>query len=230
MPDVPIAASGHLVEVLDFLGEALEPSILIGGWATFHLVGGPISKDIDLIVASPVVWDRVQETIEDLSSSRHHQGTKWRGEFDGVHVDVYLPHESQLGAKLRLRVEVLAEHTDQLGRGTWRLLTIEAHTISKLAALLDRPDSVKAAKDAEEILRLLERGVDAELACRILTAATAAPPEELPDHVARAFDLLPTRAAANKEQRRRIDRWRREWADALAAAIRPVERGRPTLS
>ena len=33
---------------VDRLGPDLEPSILIGGWATFVRVGGEISLDIDL--------------------------------------------------------------------------------------------------------------------------------------------------------------------------------------
>jgi hypothetical protein len=46
--------------------------------------------------------------------------------------------QSQLGNKLRLRVEVLAEHTEPGRHKGWKLLTIEAHTITKMAALLDR--------------------------------------------------------------------------------------------
>jgi len=36
---------------VDRLGHDLEPSILIGGWATFARVGGEISLDIDLITS-----------------------------------------------------------------------------------------------------------------------------------------------------------------------------------
>lgn len=34
MADLPLDDEGHLRLVLDYLGEELEPSILIGGWAT----------------------------------------------------------------------------------------------------------------------------------------------------------------------------------------------------
>ena len=64
---------GVIRTLVDRLGHDLEPSILIGGWATFVRVGGEISLDIDL------------------------------------------PYESQLGGKLRLKVEVLAEYPDELG-------------------------------------------------------------------------------------------------------------------
>lgn len=102
----------RLIEVLDFLGHELEPSILIGGWATVRRVGGEISHDIDLIIGSHEVRQKIEATLSGLSKSNHLQGTKWRGEFDGIHVDVYIPHQSQLGGKLRLRVEELAKHTE----------------------------------------------------------------------------------------------------------------------
>ncbi|MBC7763677.1 MAG: hypothetical protein H7201_18175 [Candidatus Saccharibacteria bacterium] len=40
---------GVIRALVDRLGHDLEPSILIGGWATFVRVGGEISLDIDLI-------------------------------------------------------------------------------------------------------------------------------------------------------------------------------------
>lgn len=230
MAEVPIDEEGRLVEILDYLGEALEPSILIGGWATIRRVGGEISHDIDLIIGSDDVRAKVEAALDGLSKSSHLQGTKWRGEFEGVHVDVYIPHQSQLGGKLRLRVEELAKHTEHLGHGAWRLLTIEAHTISKIAALLDRPDTEKGFKDAREILRLLEQGVDAKVACGILAAATAGPVEDLPGYVATAFDLLGPRAGANKKQRTSIRNWQREWAAAITAAISTETRQRPSLT
>lgn len=228
--EIPVDEEGHLRFVLDYLGHELEPSILIGGWATFLRVGGDISHDIDLIIGSPEVRERVRGAVEQLSESHHLQGKKWRGEVEGVHVDVYLPHESELGGKLRLKVEVLAEHTEALAGGGWRLLTLEAHTISKFAALLDRPDTEKGFKDAREIARLLEQGVDPARACTILAAATAGPVEDLRDHIAMVFELLPPRADLNKAGRRMIDRLRREWDDAIVDAMASSPRRRPLLN
>ena len=124
---------------------------------------------------------------------------------------------------------MLAAHTDDLGHGKWRLLTIEAHTISKFAALLDRPDTEKGFKDAREIARLLEQKVDAVTAATILAAATAGPAEDLRGHISTVFELLTPRAGLNKQQRRRIDRMRREWDDAVSDVVAPVERSRPEL-
>ena len=229
MVDIPLDSEGHLRLVLDYLGEELEPSILIGGWATVARVGGEISHDIDLIIGSPDVREKVRATLSEISESNHLQGTKWRGSFEGVHVDVYIPHQSELGGKLRLRVEVLAEHTEPFGTSGWRLLTVEAHTISKIAALLDRPDSEKGFKDAREVLRLLELGVSAGAATRILVAASASTPGELPSMITEAFDLLGPRSGANKTQRERIRRWKREWVAAVGSLIDPGQRERPSL-
>lgn len=230
MVDERTNAETHLNTVLDFLGEELEPSILIGGWATVYRVGGEISHDIDLIIGSDEVRAKVEVTLEELSRSTHLQGTKWRGVFDGVHVDVYIPHQSQLGSKLRLRVEELAKHTEQLGHGAWRLLTIEAHTASKIAALLDRPDTEKGFKDAREILRLLEQGVDAHAACSILAAATAGPVDALPELIDSTFALIGPRAKPSKQQQKLLQAWRRGWSTAMTAAISPTDRQRPELT
>lgn len=226
---MPEPDEAQLHAVLDYLGNELDPSILIGGWATFFRVGGDISYDIDLIVSNEV-RQKVPDAVGKFSESRHLAGRKWRGEVDGVHIDVYLPYESQLGVKLRLRAEKLAAHTADLGHKKWRLLTIEAHTVSKLAALLDRPDSEKGFKDAREIIRLLEKGVDAKLACGVLADATAGPLEDLPGHVATVFELLNTRGLPSKDQRRLLARLRREWGDALADVVNPVAHERPPLT
>ncbi|MGB3414282.1 MAG: hypothetical protein WBA28_06155, partial [Microbacteriaceae bacterium] len=227
MVDIPIDDETHLLEVLDYLGKELEPSILIGGWATVHRVGGEISHDIDLIIGSDEVRFKVEATLSELSKSTHLQGTKWRGEYDGIHVDVYIPHQSQLGGKLRLRVEELAKYTELLGHGAWRLLTIEAHTVSKIAALLDRPNTEKGFKDAREILRLMEQGIDAVLLTKILVEATAGPIEDLPGYIEETFALLGPRTRPSKAQQKLIQQWRREWNSAIQAAITPETRDRP---
>ena len=112
LPKIPLDDEGLLYDLIDRLGHDLDPSILIGGWATFELVGGEISKDIDLIIFSDEVRAKIELRVSDLSKSDHHQGRKWRGIVDGIHIAIYLPYESQLGNKLRLRVETLAEHTE----------------------------------------------------------------------------------------------------------------------
>ena len=110
------------------------------------------------------------------------------------------------------------------------MTTATAPTLDpKIAALLDRPDSEKGFKDAREVLRLLELGVSAGAATRILVAASASTPGELPSMITEAFDLLGPRSGANKTQRERIRRWKREWVAAVGSLIDPGQRERPSL-
>ena len=67
--------------------------------------------------------------------------------------------------------------------------------------------------------RVLERRVDAMVASEVLVAATAGPIEELRGHVADVFELLGPRAGVNKARRRSLARIRREWDDAIVAAV-----------
>jgi hypothetical protein len=226
---------GRLRALVDSLGETLDPSILIGGWATWMRIGGDafFSKDIDLIINSPALRTTLRETLDDYSESRHHGGMKVRGTIDGIHIDAYVPHESELGTNLRLRVEVLAEHTDPESIQNWILLNGEAHTISKIAALLDRPESEKGRKDAHEVLAMLFPNrpsnmpeIDPAYAIRILFEATGGPMDDIPAHVERAFALLAEIGEINKKRRRELDTvaktWVNEARDQLAALRRPV--------
>ena len=82
-----------------------------------------------------------------------HLGTKWRAEANGIHVDLYVPHQSTLGTRLQLPVERTPPHAVSLaGR---RVLDAPAHLATKLAALLDRPDTLPGEKDREEVWLLL---------------------------------------------------------------------------
>ena len=70
----------------------------------------------------------------------------------GISLDIDLPYESQLGGKLCLKVEVLAEYPDQLSFEKWTLLRLEAHIATKMAALL-KLDCVDPALAAEVLAR-----------------------------------------------------------------------------
>ena len=104
MPNLYEDEHGVIRALVDRLGHDLEPSILIGGWATFVRVGGEISLDIDLIT-SQESRHKLEQLMTDLSPSNNHQGRKLRATIDNVHLDIYLPYEPQLGGKLRLKVE-----------------------------------------------------------------------------------------------------------------------------
>ncbi|HET8927641.1 MAG TPA: hypothetical protein VFN24_07400 [Microbacterium sp.] len=199
--------------VLDHVGRDLDPSILIGGWATHLRVGGEISHDIDLIV-TPSSRYLLDAVVENLTDNSVHQARKFRGEVDGVHLDIYVPHESQLGTKLKLRVEAIAEHVDADIAPPWLLLTVEAHFVTKLAALFDRFRSEKGTKDAREILALLKLGVDPAPALLILAEASAGPPADIPGYVEEMFRLIPQLVKLSKADQKAMVTWRREWTQA----------------
>lgn len=216
MPNLAEDPDGRLRAVVDHLGYDLDPSILIGGWATHIRIGGEISKDIDLIVTESS-RHKMKDIVHDLSQNSIHQGRKYRGEVSGVHVDIYVPHESQLGARLRLRVETLMVHTDADTAPPWLMLTVDAHFVTKLAALLDRHHSEKGSKDARELIGLLQLGVDPIAALAILAEATAGEPSEIPTYVADMFRLIPSLTKLSKAEQRQLGVLQRAWTQAALA-------------
>jgi hypothetical protein len=214
MPNITTDELGRIQALVDRLGYDLDPSILIGGWAKHMRVGGDVSRDIDLIINSQELRQTLREVLDDYSENAHHSGAKKvRGTVNGVHVDAYIPYESALGNKLRLDVSKLAKYTDSDVVQGWLLLTLDAHTITKFAALLDRPDSEKGEKDAREIYALLREGATAAGSVAVLIDTTGGAAEEVPRFVSEVFDLVPDRARLNKLERRWLAQQKRLWVD-----------------
>ena len=204
------------------MGHDLEPSILIGGWATFVRVGGEISLDIDLIT-SQESRHKLESLMTDLSPSNNHQSRKLRATIDDVHLDIYLPLESQLGSRLRLKVEVLAEYRDDLSFERWTLLRLEAHIATKMAALLDRHFSVKGQKDAREILALLKLAdIDPTLAAEVIDRASTVDIQELPNMIGEAFDLIGNIVKLSKADQKLVAAVKKYWVGALVVLPRHV--------
>lgn len=199
-----------------------------------------LSRDIDLIVNSPALRSTLRETLDDYSENPNIGDRKVRGTIDGVHIDAYLPYESELGGKLRLKVDVLAQHVEPEPIKHWILLNPEAHTISKMAALIDRPNSPKGSKDAKEIIAMLvgdgegHPSIDSHYAVTILLDATAGPAADVPGHIAQVFQLLPVVAKANKKERRVLDTIGKQWLndakDQTALRVRSTTHARFTSS
>lgn len=229
MPNLYEDESGVIRALVNRLGQDLEPSILIGGWATFVRVGGEISLDIDLIT-SQESRHKLEQLMRDLSPSNNHQGRKLRATIDDVHLDIYLPFESQLGSKLRLKVEVLAEYPDELSFEKWMLLRLEAHIATKMAALLDRHFSEKGEKDAREILALLKlEGVDPVLAAEVLDRASTVDIQELPAMIGQAFDLIGTIIKLSKADQKLVAATKKLWANELQTRASHPQADRPRL-
>ena len=229
MPSLYEDNSGVIRALVDRLGHDLEPSILLGGWATFVRVGGEISLDIDLIT-SQESRHKLEQLTTDLSPSNNHQGRKLRATIDDVHLDIYLPYESQLGGKLRLKVEVLAEYPDELSFEKWTLLRLEAHIATKMAALLDRHFSEKGQKDAREILALLKlEGVNPALAAEVLDRASTVSVEELPAMIGEAFDLIGTIIRLSKADQKLLALAKKSWVKELEMRGSQPQIARPRL-
>lgn len=229
MPNLYEDESGVIRALVDRLGHELEPSILIGGWATFVRVGGEISLDIDLIT-SQESRHKLEQLMTDLSPSNNHQGRKLRATIEDIHLDIYLPFESQLGSKLRLKVEVLAEYPDELSFQQWTLLRLEAHIATKMAALLDRHFSEKGQKDAREILALLKlNDVDPAVAAEVLHRASTVDIQELPTMIGQAFDLIGTIVRLSKADQKLMAAAKKSWVTELERRASQPQTARPPL-
>jgi hypothetical protein len=203
------------------LGEvvaALPDVILIGGWGTWVRTKGPMSHDIDLIVSHHDLG-RLQGLAEDVSASHHIGGTKWRGTWRSIHLDLYVPYQSRLGANLQLRAETLQALSETVDG--YRVLTVPAHLATKIAALLDRPDSLPGRKDRHEILALLNDPASGETPS-VIGLCSARSATDIQALVKQAFAFLIEAQELNQRDRSRLRQVEVSWQQALAAAI---ERG-----
>ncbi len=211
--------------VLDRIREAVPDAVLIGGWATWVRTGGAMSHDIDLIVTRPQL-EVIAGLAEDLSESRHLAGCKWRGTLDDVHLDLYVPYESRLGRRLQLRVERLV-HRQQLV-DTWIVLDLPAHVATKVAALLDRPDSMPGEKDRQELMALLLKGVDPAEAVGVVHDASTRTPGDVHRLIAEALTYL-GEMTLDQGERRRLRRIQQEWSAASQQVLAHLAQTEPEL-
>ncbi len=126
-------------------------AIVIGGWGSWLHNKAAKSHDIDVIV-SPQDLSMMRGTLE-LTESHHLGSPKWRGTYDGIHLDVYVCYQSRLGQLLKLPVEHLVEYRQQIDG--FPTLNKEALLVAKAAARLDRPNSQPGLKDAQDMTMML---------------------------------------------------------------------------
>lgn len=200
--------------VLDQFLADFPDAILIGGWASWARVGAPQSHDIDAIVG-PELLERVAEKYGTLTPSTPLGGKRWRGALRRVHLDLYVPYESRLGSRLRLKVEDLVPHAESV-KG-WRLLSLPAHLTTKFAALLDRPESEPGEKDRMEIWRLLQQEVVPEEVAEVLQASEA-PAIEVLALVGEVFEFLEDLELTRRD-RQRLRRLRSQLLDASTRVL-----------
>lgn len=187
-------------EVLGDVCRRLPQAVLIGGWGTWVRARGAMSHDIDLIVDRADI-DGLRAVVDDMSESRHLAGRQWQGTLQGIQLHLYAPFQSWLGDRLALRTERLVGHREVMDG--WNVLTLPAHMATKVAALLDRPDSWPGEKDRQEIVDLLALEVDTSAFAGVVTEASNRERDEVADLLAEAFDYLQD-LDLDRRQRRRL--------------------------
>ena len=201
--------------VLDEVVATVPDAVLIGGWGSWVRTKGPMSHDIDLIVNRQDLA-RLQATVDDFSASDHLGGTRWRGTWRSIHLGLYVPYQSRLGANLQLRAEtlqVLSETVDG-----YHVLTTPAHTATKIAALLDRPDSLPGRKDRQEILALLQDPATSSTPS-VMALASARSPSQVETLVHQAFAFLVEEPDLGQRDRARLRQIEASWQKGLAETI-----------
>jgi hypothetical protein len=176
-------------------------AVVIGGWGSWLHNKAAKSHDIDIIV-SPHDLSTMRETLE-LTESHDLGSPKWRGTYDGIHLDVYVYYQSRLGQRLKLPVENLMGHRQQIDG--YPTLNKEALLVAKAAARLDRPDTQPGQKDAEDMTILLLEAPDPwdfDLVRQIATCSKSIDPTGA-DLVLQAVEGL-TEVATERSMRRKL--------------------------
>jgi hypothetical protein len=156
----------HVQAVMRRFVREFPDAVLIGGWATYLRSHVAKSYDIDVIVDHATLAKLGAKY--QLLPSQHISGRKFAIEVEGIGVDVYPVYQSKLGRRLQIPVEVLIDHAEKIDRT--RVLTAEAQFVAKMAALLDRPDTLPGEKDRREMWELINStpGLDYKAIAEIL--------------------------------------------------------------
>lgn len=173
-------------------------AVLIGGWASYLRARVPKSHDIDVIVDHATLAKLGAKY--QLSPSQHISGRKFAIEVEGIGVDVYPVYQSKLGRRLQIPVEMLINHTEKIDRT--RVLTAEAQFVAKMAALLDRPDTLPGEKDRREMWELVNSspGLDYKVIAGILLRGGWASNRQT-ELLDQTFELLGETADLSKSNR-----------------------------
>jgi hypothetical protein len=210
----------HVEEVMRKFVREYPDAVVFGGWATYLRTGVAKSHDIDVIV-DHATWSKVRSKHE-LSESRHVGGRKFEIKVEGVPVDVYPVFQSRLGRRLHLPVETLFPLSERI-EGV-RVLSSEAQFATKMAALLDRPDSLPGEKDRKEMWALLDSnpGLDFVTVGRILNAAGWKPNQQA-ELLSTTFDLLEETPGLSKIQRSALRGQRRRALESVRQQSKDLE-------
>lgn len=115
--------------------------VLIGGWAVWLYTHQLKSKDIDLIVE----FDQLTKLKKDFDLIKNDRLKKYEIIQDEIHIDVYVPHYSQLGAEIDKTTIV----------DGFTVPSPETLIALKLVAYHSRASSPKGRKDLIDIVSLI---------------------------------------------------------------------------
>lgn len=118
--------------------------ILIGGWAVFLYAHSLKSKDIDLIVD----YEELAKLKNDYDIVKNERLKKYEIKQDGVDIDIYLPHYSDLG------IEIPRIQKKCVTREGFTVPQMEILFLLKLYVHQERQGSLKGKKDEIDILSL----------------------------------------------------------------------------
>lgn len=121
------------------------PFILIGGWAVYLYTKNLKSKDIDIIID----YSQLEKLKKEYQLYKNERLKKYEIKKDGMDIDIYLPHFSDLG----LSVEKMERYTDRIE--TFTVVKKELLLITKLKAYQERKMSIKGQKDSIDIISLI---------------------------------------------------------------------------
>jgi len=119
--------------------------VLIGGWAVYLYTQALKSKDIDIIVD----YSDLGTLKEDFNITKNERLSKYEIKAEGIDIDIYLPHYSDLG----IPVEEIVKYTDKIEG--YAIPQKEMLILTKLKAYRSRQGSIKGEKDKIDIISLL---------------------------------------------------------------------------
>lgn len=210
----------HVEQVMRKFVREYPDAVLFGGWATYLRTGIAKSHDIDVIVDHPTL-DKVRSKHQ-LSESLHVGGRKFEVKLEGISVDVYPVFQSRLGQRLQLPVETLLPLSERIS-GV-RVLNSEGQFATKMAALLDRPDSLPGDKDRMEMWALLHSKGELDFASvgRILNGAGWKPEQQV-ELLSTTFDLLEETPGLTRSDRSALRNLRRHALDSVRQQSKDLE-------
>ena len=212
-------------EVLEQLHREVPSAIVIGGWAAYLRLRVQKSHDIDLIV-DMAGMAALQRNYQ-LEPRGHLAGRKYKMTVRDIGVDVYAAYQSELGQRLRLPVEALLSHVEVVDGH--RTLSPESLFVAKMAALLDRPDTLPGTKDRADMWALLRHqaaGWNADTVAAVMRH-TQLTPEAQPALLAEAMSYLGEHSGLTRADKELLRRVRKEMSSAMEKT-RPInDRGGP---